>query len=111
MKNNDNHYYKWFKEKYLSRDQRNFINEYFITPLIIHGEIVKDDINWDGSDKDDVIVFMVGIANMKDNVCASILTNDENAENFLDILADKKHSQHKQAMKDLAKWKKVASAS
>ena len=73
--------------------------------------IVKDEINWDGSDPDDAIVFMVGLENMADSDCAAVLTMEEAAEEFLDRLKEKRHPQHKQAMNDLAKWKNVASAS
>ena len=110
IKNNDNSFYRWFKTNYLSTDQTQF-KQNKVTPLVIQGQIVKDEINWDGSDKDDAIVFMVGIANMQDGECATYITNDEAAADFLNRLSDKHNSQHKSAMKALMKWKKVASES
>ena len=110
VKNNDNRFYKWFRTNYLASDQLHF-KQNKITPKVIQGQIVKDEINWDGSDPDDDIVFMVGLQNMADSDCAAVLTTEDAAEDLLNRLKEKKHPQHKQAMRDLAKWKKVAIAS
>ena len=107
VKNNENTYYEWFKTNYLAPNQKEFkANK--ITPRIIQGQIVKDDINWDGTDPDDAIVFMIGVNNMGNDNCSSVLRNNVKAEEFLN---DKHSDDHKQAMKDMAKWKKVASTS
>ena len=110
VKNNDNSFYQWFKTNYLTPEQTQ-LKPNKITPLIIQGQIVKGDIQWDGSDPDDAIVFMIGLANMEDEECNSVLRNNEAAGDFLLALSDKHHERHKQAMKAIAKWKKVASTS
>ena len=109
IKNYENKFYTWFKTNYLTTDQLHF-KEGRVTPLVIQGQIVKDGVQWDGSDKDDAIVFMIGLDNMS-STCGELLRNESRASAFLEALADKKSPEGKQATKDLAKWKKIASAS
>ena len=52
VKNYENKFYTWFKLNYLDQLQTNF-KPNKITPLIIQGQLVKDSIQWDGSDPDD----------------------------------------------------------
>ena len=109
IKNYENSFYTWFKENYLTQDQLHF-KQNKITPTVIQGQLVKDGIQWDGSDPDDAIVFMIGLENMG-NECGQALLNRERAGEFLEALAEKKGADYKQATKLLAKWKKSASAS
>ena len=106
VKNNDSTFYEWFKKNYLTPDQKQF-KENRITPLIIQGQIVKGNIDWDGTDPDDAIVFMIGLNNINDDTCNEIIFNRIASENFLNALSNK----DKKAMKLMAKWKKVASES
>ena len=96
VKNYENKFYTWFKLNY--------------TPLIIQGQLVKDSIQWDGSDPDDAIVFMIGINNWE-HECGENLRNRASAAAFLESLADKKHPNYKQSTKLLTRWKKIASNS
>ena len=109
IKNYENSFYTWFKDNYLTEDQLRF-KRGRITPLIIQGCLVKDGIQWDGSDKDDAIVFMIGLENMG-NECGEAILNRAKAQEILDALAEKKGTEYKQASKLLAKWKKSASTS
>ena len=109
IKNYENQFYTWFKINYLTPDQLHF-KPNKVTPRLIQGQIVKDGVQWDGSDKDDAIVFMIGLDNMS-STCGELLRNESRASAFLEALADKKSPEGKQATKDLAKWKKIASAS
>ena len=111
MKNNERGFYEWFKTNYLTPDQKHFKETRQITPTKIQGMLVKDGIQWDGSDPDDVIVFMIGQENMNNDECSNVLTNKDEAVRFLESLSDKHDENHKEAMKTLAKWKAVASAS
>ena len=54
---------------------------------------------------------MIGVKNYQDEDCRTYLTNDRSAVEFLERLSDKHNVFHKEAMKKLAKYKKVASAS
>ena len=111
IKNYENKFYTWFKINYLTPDQLHF-KPNKVTPTIIQGQIVKDSVQWDGSDPDDAIVFMIGLDNMKEgSECEQCLHDESRASEFLDNLADKKSQEGKQATKALAKWKKIASAS
>ena len=105
IKNNESVFYKWFKDNFVTPDQKHLKK---VTPRNIQGMIVKDAIDWNGNDPDDAIVFMIGLANMADNECASTLRNPEVAEDFLNSLSDKHHEKHKHNMKALEKWKRVA---
>ena len=109
VKNYENKFYTWFKLNYLDQLQTNF-KPNKITPLIIQGQLVKDSIQWDGSDPDDAIVFMIGINNWE-HECGENLRNRASAAEFLEALADKKHPNYKQSTKLLTRWKKIASNS
>ena len=106
IKNYENRFYTWFKINYLTSDQKSF-KPNKVTPRIIQGQLVKDNIDWNGDDPDDAIVFMIGLENMG-NECGQTLLNREQAQRFLDALEDKKSPEGKQATKDLARWKKSA---
>ena len=110
IKNYENKFYTWFKINYLTPDQLHF-KPNKVTPRLIQGQIVKDTVQWDGSDPDDAIVFMIGLANLQSECGQLLRENDDQASAFLDALADKKSQEGKQATKDLARWKKIASAS
>ena len=109
IKNYENSFYTWFKTNYLTSDQLHF-KPNKVTPRVIDGMLVKDSIQWNGSDPDDAIVFMIGLENMG-NECGEVLLNREKAQEFLEALEEKKGPEYKKATKDLAKWKKSASAS
>ena len=106
VKNFENRFYAWFKKNYLTEDQREFNPR--ITPKVVQGLIAKDTVQWDGSDPDDAIVFMLGLENGE---CRRILSNNEDSGKFLEALSDKKNQNNKAVSKTLVKWKKIASAS
>ena len=110
LKRNENHFSKWFMDNYLTPDKTE-IKRARVNAEYIKGQIVKGELNWDGSDPDDAIVFMIGIKNYQDNDCNAALFNNDYATQFLNMLSDKQSPYHKSAMKRLAKWKKVASES
>ena len=110
MKNYENKFYAWFKANYLTPDQLHF-KPNKVTPRVIQGQIVKGSVQWDGSDADDAIVFMVGINNWNNEGLGQILANNDACGEFLDHLSLKRGPDYKQASKLLIKWKNGASAS
>ena len=109
IKNYENSYYTWFKDNYLDQTQLHF-KQGRITPLVIQGQIVKDDIQWDGSDPDDAIVFMLGIDNWNGDL-GDYLRSDADSAELLEALGDKKHPRYKEISKFILQCKKIASAS
>ena len=109
IKNYENSYYTWFKDNYLDQTQLHF-KQGRITPLVIQGQIVKDDIQWDGSDPDDAIVFMLGIDNWNGDL-GDYLRSDKDSAELLEALGDKKHPRYKEISKFFLQCKKIASAS
>lgn len=101
IKENPDQLYSFFKQ-YLTEDQLQF-KENFVTPAVIGSNMVKDDVNWDGSDPDDVIVFLIGLKNLNNEYFNELLKTEGEAAEFM---ANKKVSP-----KALDKFKKISNAS
>ena len=109
IKNYDNSFYKWFKDNYLDQTQTQF-KPNRISPLVIQGQIVKDNIQWDGSDPDDAIVFMLGVDNWNGDL-GDYLRSDADSAELLEALGDKKHPRYKEISKFILQCKKISAAS
>ena len=62
IKKNDNRFYQWFLTNYIDMSTKHF-KPNVITLLVIQGQIARDELNWDGSDPEDAIVYLIGIDN------------------------------------------------
>ena len=115
----------WFMNNYMDARQK---YERFISAVIneeaIKDALVREEINWDGSDLQDGIVFLLGVDNINqvftmkdkdgDELTVSfkdLLTDDEAAGNFLLPFSEKHYSFHKAAKQTLEKIKKNAQTS
>ena len=91
----------------------NIVNDAVVARLF-----VKDEIQWDFTDKDDAIIFFMGKDNVEDDVFTDILQNeggvvDEdgkiqtsgNADRFIESLTKGNKQEKKEATKLLERWK------
>ena len=110
IKDHPNKFWTYFATTFLSNDLRRLKDD-IITPESVALNFVKDTCEWDGSDSDDVIVFLIGMKNIEDDLCAAVLRNNEQAEAFLELLKGPKSKERTTAAKSLEKWKERARAS
>ena len=94
VKKNENRFYQWFLTNYIDVTTKDFKTSR-ITLKVIQGQIARDEINWDGSDPEDAIVFLIGVDNCNDKDCGSTLREPKEAEKFLVSLGDKSDEAHK----------------
>ncbi len=102
-------FWTFFKVNLLNKDDKyksfkdNIINDEVIARLF-----VKDDIQWDGSDADDAILFLMGMENIRDQDFSNTIRQAGEAETFLDQLKNGNRQAMKSKRKELEKWKKRA---
>ena len=107
VKKNPNAFWTFFKANLLTQDMTSF------KPNIINDEVVarlfvKDEIDWDGNDKDDAILFLMGAKNITDDNFAMTIRNGQTAGDFLAGLKDSNKKVAAARKKELEKWKKNA---
>ena len=107
VKKHPNAFWTFFKANLLNANMNGF-KENIINDEVIARLYVKDDIDFDGKDADDAIVFLMGMENVKDQDFYNTITIADNAVDFLEGLnsGDKKKS--KARRKELDLWKKRA---
>ena len=107
VKRHPNAFWTFFKTNLLMSDMMGF-KENIINYEVVARLFVKDEIDFDGHDADDAIVFLMGMDNIKDQDFKNTITIDGNAVDFLEGLnsGDKKKS--KARRKELDLWKKRA---
>ena len=100
-------FWTFFKVNLLDKDKEykafkpNIINDEVIARLF-----VKDEINWDGQDKDDAILFLMGGENITDQDFTNTIRQEDQADIFLQQLHDPKKSVVTSKKKELEKWKR-----
>ena len=110
IKDHPNKFWSFFAATFLSEDLRTLKNG-VITPTSVALNFVKGSCEWDGSDTDDVIVFLIGLKNIEDETFRGVLNNDSNAAEFLAVLKGPKTRERTAAAKSLERWKERARAS
>ena len=112
----------WFIDNILSGASKEKFSERWVSVDIIKDALVNEEINWDGSDLQDGLVFLIGVDNVQSEgvLTASdgtkynfidFLISDNTAAMFLDVLGDKKDPDHREAKKLMDRWKRVAQKS
>ena len=102
-------FWTFFKVNLLDKDKSymgfkdNIINDEVVARLF-----VKDEINWDGKDKDDAILFLMGGENIQDQDFTNVIKYANNADDFLDQLKNGNKQAIKTNKKLIEKWKKRA---
>ena len=110
IKAQNSRFWSYFKSTWLNAAMTDFKAGY-ITPAIIGAQLVKDTCQWDLSDPDDVIPFLIGDKNLNhDNDFKPIYRNAEASAEFLEILKGPKSAERTRNAKLLEKWKKNARA-
>ena len=107
IKDHPSKFWSFFAANFLSDDLTAF-KLGVITPESVALNLVKGSCQWDGSDKDDVVVFLIGLKNIQDEDTLGVLTNDGNAEAFNALLKGPKTKERTVAAKALEKWKQRA---
>lgn len=108
IKNNPDKFWTFFRQNYLSADLKDF-RQGKITPEVMNNAFINGDIQWDGSDYNDAIVFLLGKRNVKDETFLSLLTNKDDVANFFGMLENKKNKvEYKKAAKLLEQYKVIA---
>ena len=107
IKDHPSKFWSFFAANFLSDDLTTF-KDGVITPESVALNLVKGTCQWDGSDADDVIVFLIGLKNIQDAETLAVLTNDGNAEAFNTLLKGAKTKERTKAAKNLEKWKNRA---
>ena len=109
-KDNKNRLAKFFFDNFLSPDKKSFNNR--ITMLHIASCLCKDEMNFDGSDPEDVLVFLIGTKNLQgDNV--GILVDNGAGQAFWETLTlpNVSKAEKTAAKKTLERMKKISQAS
>ena len=102
-------FWTFFKVNLLDKDDNyksfkdNIINDEVIARLF-----VKDEINWDGKDKDDAILFLMGMENIEDQDFSNVIKYYNNADDFLEQLRNGNKQAIKTNKKLIEKWKRRA---
>ena len=107
IKDHPSKFWSFFVANFLNDDLLTF-KPGVITPESVALNLVKGTCQWDGSDKDDVVVFLIGLKNIQDEEINDILTNDSKAKEFNDLLKGAKSRERTAAAKALEKWKQRA---
>ena len=107
-KNNPDTLYNYFRTNFLREDQLGFKS--IITPTVINSHMVKGDIDWNGSDPDDAIVFLIGTDNVADSNFMHLLGNNGDAEHFMNDLQGSDRARKISATKEMHKYKKRSAA-
>ncbi len=110
VKDHPSRFWSYFASSFLSDDLEHF-KEGVITPQVVAGHFVKGSCEWDGSDPDDIIVFMIGLENIRNEEFSSFILNEDNAKELLSILKGGKSADRTRAARNLEKWKVKARAS
>ena len=97
-------FWTFFKTNLLRADMMGF-KENIINDEVIARLFVKDEIDWDGKDKDDAILFLMGGENIMDQDFTNTIRIEGNAADFLEQLNGKDKKAAKSKKKELEKWK------
>ena len=122
LKDHKNAYFNWFVTNYLTGTHKEELNPNKISDVIVDNTLVRGELNWDETDVNDGIVFLLGgKSNMDDATTVvfvdnngaeyhfeDLIFNDNAASGFLTALNDKSHPQFKHVKKALEKFKKRA---
>ncbi len=105
VKNHPIAFWTFFKNNLLNERMDGFKSN-IINDEVIARLFVKDEINWDGQDMDDAILFLMGGENITDPDFTNTIRIEGNAKDFLEVLngSDKRKANGKK--KELEKWKK-----
>ena len=108
-KDNKERFYNYFFTNFLDETKRSFNKR--ITLAQISSVLCRDEMNFTGSDPEDVLVFLIGIPNFQDENFASLLQDNSKAEEFLYYLKSPDPQQSVTAKKILERMKKISQAS
>ena len=103
VKHNPDKFWTFFANNLLGDDKLHW-KENIINVDVVARLFVKDEIDWDGSDPDDAIVFLLGLKNLRDHNFTNVLQNAPTAAAWLSIL-NNKNIQNNSSKIELLKWK------
>ena len=98
-------FWTFFKKNLLNEQMTGFKSN-IINDEVIARLFVKDEINWDGKDKDDAILFLMGGENIIDQDFTNTIRIAGNADDFLEQLNGNDKKKAKARKKELEKWKR-----
>ena len=112
----------WFIDNILSGARKEKFSERWVSEDTIKDALVNEEIHWDGSDLQDGLVFLIGVDNVQSEGVITtsdgtkfnfidFMISDRVAAMFLDVLGNKKDSDHREAKKLMDRWKRVAQKS
>ena len=119
-------FYKWFEDNFLEGPRKEQLKMSKLPPAVLKGTFIKGQLNIDGSDPDDSIVFLLGLDNINDDqthpmensggeraayTFEDFILNNRAAEQFNEACSTKSDPSYKSAKKALEKFKKRAQAS
>ena len=110
IKSNKNKFWTFFKSNLLAGDKLEKFKDNIINDEVIAQLMSKENLQWDMSDEDDALVFMIGKANVEDQEFMETITVQENAQAMLEQLKSGNKTDQRKAKKDLEKWKNRATA-
>ena len=126
-KNHKVAFFDWFVKNYLTGERKAELRRDTLPFAVIKGAFVKGDFNFDGSDPDDSLLFMMSFDNINDEETHPLhqsedptianwkfedfVVNNAAAAELNKVLADKKHPAYKEAKKAMNKFQKRAQAS
>ena len=124
-KANKDTFRRWFLNNIMSGDRKEVFKKAWVSEATIITNLIKDDIQLDGSDIQDGIVFLLSVANLKDKepvevvyngtsyqfTFRQLLVDKDAAAKFNAVIKDKKNQNAKVLKRRLDKWKKNAEKS
>ena len=118
---------RWFYDNYLTGDRLSELRRDKVPFAVIKGTFIKGELNLEGTDPDDSIVFLLGLDNINDSTTKpfdkagnanlhpitfeDLILNNASASVFNHVCTDKKDPCYKDCKKALEKFKKRAQAS
>ena len=118
LKENKKTFRGWFEHNVLNKENLAEFNENWVNVDLVLDNLVKNDIDWNGRDIQDGLVYLIGVNTLNENVMtdgsqkvAHLICNNQLAANFLNQLADKSHTNHKNCKKLMEKIKKLSQQS
>ncbi len=124
-KANKDTFRRWFLNNIMSGDRKEVFKKAWVSEATILTNLIKDDIQLDGSDIQDGIVFLLSVANLKDKepvevvfngtpyqfTFRQLLVDKDAAAKFNTVIKEKKNQNAKVLKRRLEKWKKNAEKS